>query len=242
MKVSLEGKHIFVLGATGAIGRAILESAQECGAWVGGSYFRNEEGAAQLKAHGIFIEQADLADRRQARAAVAHAIQAAGQLDALVYAAGNVRDHLLVNMQDDEWDQVLALHLDGLMACCQEVLPHMQGRRSGKLVAITSFAGLTGRVGQANYSAAKAATIGFMKTVAREAGRFGVTANIVSPGFIESGMTRAVPQEGWERAKAASALGTISSVKVVASFTTWLLSDLCHGVTGQLFCLDSRVL
>ena len=242
MNISLVGKRIFIAGATGAIGGAIAQAAREAGAWVGGSYFRNEAHATQLKAQGIFMEQADLTNRQQAKAVIESALREAGHLDALVYAAGNARDHLLVKMEDKEWDDVLALHLNGLMACCKAVIPSMQNRRSGTIAAVTSFAGLTGRVGQANYAAAKGATIAFMKTVAREAGRFDVTANTISPGFIESSMTKAVPEEGWDRAKAASALDTISSVDVVASFAVWLLSDLCHGVTGQLFCLDSRVL
>jgi acetoacetyl-CoA reductase/3-oxoacyl-[acyl-carrier protein] reductase len=104
------------------------------------------------------------------------------------------------------------------------------------------MAGLTGRAGQANYSAAKAGTVGFMKSLGLEVGRWGITANVICPGFIDSKLTRAAPAEVWERARTDSACGTLSSVEVVASFTTWLLSDLCHGVTAQVFNLDSRIL
>jgi 3-oxoacyl-[acyl-carrier protein] reductase len=135
----------------------------------------------------------------------------------------------------------MRVHLDGLMACCQRVIPSMRERRSGRLVAIGSISGLIGRVGQANYCAAKAATIGLMKSVAKEVGRFGLAANVILPGFIDSKMTRTVPPQLRERARADSLLGILSTPEVVASFTTWLLSDRCQGVTGQVFHLDSRI-
>ena len=242
MDISLAGKRILVTGATGAIGSAIVETARECGAWVGGSYFSNEEKARELKAKGVVMVRTDLSRKEQGRELIRQMLEQAGYLDALVYTAGNTRYRTLLKMTDSEWEEVMGLHLDGLAACCRALLPSMQERRQGKLIAIGSQSGLTGRVGQTNYSAAKAATVGFIKSLAREAGRFGVTANVVCPGFIESKMTRGAPPEAWEQAKAASALGTISSVEVVASFTTWLLSDLCTGVTGQVFQLDSRIL
>ena len=207
-----------------------------------GSTLQNGPHARELEAAGILMRQADLSDRTAAAGLVRHALEKGGSLDGLIYSAGNTRDHTLLKMSDSEWDEVMKLHLDGLVACCRAALPGMQERRQGKIVAIGSQSGLTGRMGQANYSAAKAATVGFIKSLAREAGRFGVTANVVCPGFIESRMTRSAPPEAWERAKAASALGTVSSVETVASFTAWLLSDLCSGVTGQVFQLDSRIL
>ena len=242
MHIALSGKRILVTGATGAIGSAVARAAREAGAWVMGSYLKNGTQARELEAAGILMKQADLSDRAAAAGLVRHALEKAGSLDGLVYSAGNTRDHTLLKMSDPEWDEVMKLHLDGLVACCRAVLPGMQERRQGKIVAIGSQSGLTGRVGQANYSAAKAATVGFVKSLAREAGRLGVTANVVCPGFIESRMTRSAPPEAWERAKAASALGTVSSVETVASFIAWLLSDLCSGVTGQVFQLDSRIL
>lgn len=241
MNLSLSDKKILVTGATGAIGRAIAQSLRESGAWVAGSYFQNEEAARALKASGIFVQRADLANRDQARTLVAGVLKEAGELDALVYTAGNTRDHTLAKLTDQEWDEVMALHMNGLMACTQALLPSMQKRGRGKLIALGSMSGLVGRVGQANYAAAKAATIAFMKSVAKEAGRFGVSANVVCPGFIDSAMTRSAPPAAWERAKADSALGTISSTETVASFVTWLVSDLCQGVTGQVFQLDSRI-
>ncbi|MBI1953571.1 MAG: SDR family oxidoreductase [Candidatus Omnitrophica bacterium] len=237
----LTGKKILVTGATGAIGSAVLESALQAGAWVAGSYFQDESQSLRLKGLGARLFQADLTDRKQAQALVEKVLQEAGHLDALVYSAGNTRDHTLMKLSDPEWDEVLSLHLTGLMACCRAVLPAMRVRRSGKLAAIGSVSGAVGRAGQSNYAAAKAATVGFMKSLAKEAGRFGVSANVVLPGFVDSKMTRLAPPEAWERAKAESALGTIGSARVAASFVTWLLSDGCSGVTGQVFNLDSRI-
>lgn len=241
MQVSLSDKKILVAGATGAVGRAVAERLQECGAWVAGSYHRSEGAAAELSRRGFSMVQADLSRREEARGLVRRVLEEAGHLDGLVYAVGNTRDRTLQKMTDGEWDDVLRLHLEGLMACCREALPAMRQRGAGKLVAVGSISGAIGRAGQANYSAAKAAVVGFMKSVAREAGRFGVAANVVMPGFVDSRMTRAAPPEAWERAKQDSAMGAISDAEVTASFTAWLMSDFCRGVTGQVFNLDSRV-
>lgn len=243
MEISLSGKKILVTGASGAVGGAIARALRSAGAWVAGSYLSNEGESRRLEGEGIRMLQADLGDRAQARELVQRVLgEAGGTLDGLVYAAGNTRDHTLLKLSDEEWDEVIHLHLTGLAVCCKEILPAMQARRSGKILAIGSQSGLTGRLGQANYSAAKAGMIGLIKTLAREGGRFGVTANVICPGFIESAMTRSAPPEAWERAKAASALGTVSSAQVVASFISWFLSDHCAGVTGQVFQLDSRIL
>ncbi|MCM8794640.1 MAG: SDR family oxidoreductase [Candidatus Omnitrophica bacterium] len=241
MNVSLRGTKILVTGASGVVGGAILAACREAGAWTAGSYFRNEEEAGRLAAQGVFMAKADLSDRRQTRDLVKNVLQEAGSLDGLVYCAGNTRDRTVAKLTDEEWDDVLEVHLGGLFAAVQEVLPSMRERRRGKIVTIGSLSGLIGRLGQPNYSAAKAGMIGFIKSVAKETGRFGVTANVICPGFIDSGMTRSAPEEAWERAKAASVLGAISSVETVASFSVWLLSDLCRGVTGQVFQLDSRI-
>ena len=241
MNISLAGKKILVTGATGAVGRAVAERLLECGAWVAGSYLASEKEAAELKGRGASMVRADLSKRAEARNLVQGVLKEAGSLDGLVYTAGNARDRTLLKMTDEEWDDVLKLHLDGLMACCREALPAMREKGAGKLLAVGSISGQIGRAGQANYSAAKAATVGFMKSVAREAGRFGVSANVVLPGFVDSRLTRGAPPEAWERAKADSALGKISDAGVTASFTAWMMSDLCQGVTGQVFNLDSRI-
>jgi 3-oxoacyl-[acyl-carrier protein] reductase len=241
MKISLEGKKILVTGASGAVGGAIAEAAREAGAWVAGSYNKSEEDARALKAKGVFMVKADLADRAQARSLVSTILKEAGSLDALVYAAGNAMDKTVPKLTDAEWDQVMQLHVGGLFASVQAVLPSMRERKGGKIIAIGSLSGVIGRIGQSNYSAAKAGMIGFVKTVAKEAGRFGVSANVVCPGFIDSRMTRTAPPEAWDRAKAESALGTIGVPRTAASFTVWMLSDLCTNVTGQVFQLDSRI-
>ncbi len=240
--ISLAEKRILVMGATGTIGRTILEEAKGYGAWVAGSYWRSADKARELQSQGVWMVQADLTDRSQARACVQQVLAEAGHLDGLVYAAGNAADHTLTKLSEADWDQVFKLHLGGLVACAQEVLPSMRRRGRGKIIALGSMAGQTGRIGQANYSAAKGATVGFIKTLAREAGRFGVSANVICPGFVESEMTRSAPPAAWDQARADSVLGTLSSAQVVASFSGWLLSDLCQGVTGQVFHLDSRIL
>lgn len=241
MKISLTGKKILVTGATGAIGGAVAEAASQAGALVYGTHFRDESEARRLTGAGMRMFQADLTNRQQVRSLIGNLLGLAGFFDALVYAAGNTRDHTLAKLTDDEWDDVLKLHLEGLVFCSQALLPSMRGKKFGKIVAMGSLSGALGRLGQPNYAAAKAGVIGFMKSLAREAGRFGVTANVVCPGFVDSKMTRSAGPEARERARSDSVLGTISSAQTVASFMVWLLSDLSQGVTGQVFHLDSRI-
>ena len=241
MDISLKRKKILVTGASGAVGRAVAEQALDSGAWVAGSYLQSEEDARALERRGVFMVKADLTSRSQARDMVRAVLAEGGHLDGVVYSAGNTRDRTAAKITDQEWDEVIAVHLNSLFAVTQEVLPVMRERKAGKLVAIGSLSGVIGRFGQPNYSAAKAGVVGYMKSVAKEAGRFGVTANVVCPGFVDSRMTRKIPQEAWERAKNESALGTISSVETASSFIVWLLSDLCKNVTGQVFQLDSRI-
>jgi len=242
MNISLKDKRILVTGATGGVGSAVVQAILSAGGTVIGSYFQDEETADKLRGQGVQMLKADLRDRDQIRSLIQTALGDEGKLDALVYAAGNARDGLFIKMSDTDWDDVLAVHLNGLATALQAVLPSMKKAKAGKLIALGSFGGQTGRVGQANYAAAKAGTVGLVKTIAKEAGRFGVSANVVFPGFIDSKMTQATPPQVWERAKADSAMGRLSLAPVVASFIVWMLSDLCEGVTGQLFPIDSRIL
>lgn len=234
----LRGKTILVAGASGAIGGAIVRAAKREGAWVAGAFLTHRPDPVQCPAD--LLEALDVTDRQALIRWVAEALTHSGQIDGLVAAHGNLADRTLVKMTDAEWNTVIATHLTGTFHAVRAVLPSMQYHRLGKILTVISMAGLHGRFGQANYSAAKAAVLGFTKSAAQELGPWGIEVNAICPGFTPSRMTETVPSEGWERARTASALGTVAEPEVLADLAVWLLSDRCRGVTGQVFHVDSR--
>ena len=237
--MGLRGKVLLITGASGAIGSAVVRAAKRDWAWVAGAYRTRRPSPAECPADLLLV--VDVTQRESLTPWVAQALRQTGQIDGLVTAAGNLADRTLAKMTDDEWSTVIATHLTGTFLAVQAVLPSMQHSRTGKIVTVISQAGLHGRVGQANYSAAKAGILGFTKAAAQELGPWGIEVNAVCPGFTPSRMTETVPPEGWERARTASALGTVTDAEVVADVTLWLLSDRCRGVTGQVFTADSRL-
>lgn len=235
----LRGKTILVTGASGAIGGAIVRAAKREGAWVAGSYLTHRPDSQHCPAD--LLESVDVTQREPVTQWVARILQARGQIDGLVTAAGTLADRMLVKMTDEEWDTVIATHLTGTYRVVRAVLPSMAHQRSGKIITVVSMAGVHGRFGQANYAAAKAGVLGFMKSAAQELGPWGIEVNALCPGFTPSRMTETVPPAGWERARAASALGTVAEPEVAADLVVWLLSDRCRGITGQTFHCDSRI-
>ncbi|MBI4227447.1 MAG: SDR family oxidoreductase [Candidatus Omnitrophica bacterium] len=236
--MGLRGKVILVTGASGAIGSAIVRAAKREGAWVAGTYLTHHPDPSQCPAD--LLEQVNVTQCEPVQQWVAKAAARTGQIDGLVTAAGTVADRTLVKMTDAEWSGVIASHLTGTFHAAQAVLPSMQYHRLGKIITVLSMAGLHGRFGQASYSAAKAGLLGFTRSLAREVGPWGVEVNALCPGFTPSRMTETVPPDGWARARAASATGTLADAEVAADLAVWLLSDRCRGITGQIFHVDSR--
>lgn len=236
--MGLRGKVLLITGASGAIGSALVRAAKREGAWVAGAYLTHRPESSQCPAD--LLELVDVTQRDAVTQWVAKAVSRTGQIDGLVTAAGNLADRTLVKMTDDEWHSVLATHLTGTFLAVQAVLPSMTYHRLGKIVTVISMAGLHGRFGQANYSAAKAGVLGFTKAAAQELGPWGIEVNALCPGFTPSRMTETVPPKGWARARTASATGTLADAEVAADLTLWLLSDRCRGVTGQIFHVESR--
>lgn len=234
----LRGKTLLVTGASGAIGSAIVRAAKRDGAWVAGTYLTHRPESSECPAD--LLEPVDVTRLEPVQQWVAKAVARTGQIDGLVTAAGTVADRTLVKMTDAEWSGVINSHLTGTFHAVQAVLPSMQYHRLGKIVTVLSMAGIHGRFGQANYSAAKAGLLGFTKSLALEVGPWGVEVNALCPGFTPSRMTETVPPEGWERARTASATGTLADAEVAADLVCWLLSERCRGITGQIFHVDSR--
>ena len=210
----LAGKTALVTGSTRGIGRAIAERLAKEGAFVAVSG-RSEEQARQVaadiaaaggRAVGI---AADVAVPESAEALVEKAIHEMGRLDVLVNNAGVTRDTLFVRMKRDDWDAVLDVNLHGVYNCTRAAVRPMMKQRYGRIINISSIVGLTGNVGQTNYAAAKAALIGFTKSLARELAGRNITVNVVAPGYIRSDMTDALSEDIQQQLQAQIPMGRV---------------------------------
>ena len=176
----------------------------------------------------------DVAQADQVEAAIAAAERALGPIDILVNNAGLTRDNILLRLTDADWNAVLDANLKGAFHTTRAVIKGMMKRRAGRIVNIASIVGLTGNKGQANYAASKAGLIGFTKSVAKEYASRGILANCVAPGFIETDMTAALPDEARATLLQDIALGRLGRPEDVAGAVLFLASDLAGYVTGQV--------
>lgn len=237
-------KVAVVTGATGGLGRSIVEVLARNGARVVVNYARNEAGAQELvkavEAAGgeAFAVRADVSDPDQAEALIRAALERFGRVDLLVNNAGIKRDTLLMRMKVEDWDAVMSTNLKGAFNCTRAVTRPMLKARAGRIINIASVAGLIGNPGQANYSAAKAGLIGFTKAVARELGSRGITVNTVAPGPIEAGMLEDLPGEVKESFLKQIPLGRLGKPEDVAGAVVFLASDLANYITGQTLAVD----
>ncbi len=155
------------------------------------------ETVKEIKAKGgnISFRKTDITDRADVKLATQEAFEQHGQIDILINNAGIIRDRSIMKMSDDEWDTVLNVNLTGTFNATKAVLPIMKEKGYGRIVSASSINGVLGAFGQTNYSATKAAIIGFTKALAKEVGKYGITANAVAPGFIKTDMTESMPEQ-----------------------------------------------
>jgi 3-oxoacyl-[acyl-carrier protein] reductase len=161
-----------------------------------------------------------------------------GKVDILVNNAGITKDGLLVRMKEDDWDSVLDVNLKGMFLCTREAAKLMTKARFGRIVNISSVVGETGNAGQANYAASKAGMIGFTKTVARELAKRNITVNAVTPGFIETDMTSALPEKVREGLLQQIPLERLGSAENIADAVCFLSSGMADYVTGHVLAVN----
>ena len=235
-----EGKTAIVTGGSRGIGRAIAVRLAEGGANVLITYAGNaaaaEETVAAMTAFGVMAKalQADAADPASAAVVVAAAQELGGSVDILVNNAGITRDNLLVRMKDEEFDAVISTNLRGVYAMLKAVARPMMKQHYGRIVNISSVVGIYGNAGQINYAAAKAGVIGMTKSVAKELGSRGITCNAIAPGYIETDMTSAIPEDMKEKLKSEILLGRLGQPSDIAEAAAFLASDRASYVTGQV--------
>ena len=233
----MEGRVALVTGASRGIGQAILLELGRRGATVIGTA-TSESGAAAIgeaiKAAGLKGEGKvlNVTDAAQVDGLIDDVLKTHGGLDVLVNNAGITRDNLLMRMKDEEWDDIIATNLTSVFRLSRAVLRPMMKARRGRIISIASVVGVMGNAGQTNYGAAKAGMIGFSKSLAREVGSRNVTVNCVAPGFIDTDMTRALPEAQRQALIQHIPLGRLGEASDIADAVAFLASDEAGYVTG----------
>jgi 3-oxoacyl-[acyl-carrier protein] reductase len=238
--IDLTGKTAFVTGSTRGIGQSVAGVLYRAGAKVAivGRDVEKARAVAREMGERALAVGCDVGDQAQVDAAIATAEKVLGPVDILVNNAGITRDNLLLRMSETEWDEVLDANLKGAFHATKAVLKGMMKRRYGRIINVTSIVGLTGNKGQANYAASKAGLIGFTKSVAKEYGGRGILVNAVAPGFIDTAMTAALPEEARKAMLGGIVLGRLGTPEDVAGAVLFLASDLAGYITGQVLVVD----
>ncbi|MCI0370739.1 MAG: 3-oxoacyl-[acyl-carrier-protein] reductase [candidate division NC10 bacterium] len=235
----LSGRVALVTGGSRGIGRAICEALADAGAAVAINYQGSERAAREVareiaEAGGIAdIFQADVSERDAVQRMKKQVLARFGRVDLLVNNAGITRDRTFVRMDEEAWAAVLSVNLNGVFYCTKAFLDGMLERGYGRIVHISSIVGQIGNLGQANYAAAKAALLGFTKTLAKELATKGITVNAVAPGFIETEMVAAVPEEIRGKIVTQIPMRRLGTPQEVAKAVVFLVSDEASYITGQ---------
>jgi 3-oxoacyl-[acyl-carrier protein] reductase len=244
--MKLKDKIALVTGSSRGVGRAVALGFSKQGANVVVNYTSNENAANEvvktiLSMGGKAIAvKADVAQKADAENLVNSAIDTFGRLDILVNNAGFTRPAMMIKMTEDQWDQVVDIHLKGAFLCAQAAGLHMKEQKSGKIINVTSVAGIVGTVGQINYSAAKGGIISMTKSIARELARYNVCANVISLGIVATDMTETIRSD--EKLKEIYMnrilLKRFAEADDIAPAFVFLASDESNYITGQLLCVD----
>ena len=245
--MKLTGKTALVTGGARGIGQAIALRLAEDGADIVISDINKEgvlESVKAVEALGrkALAVEGNIAKQEDVEAMVQQSIDTFGKIDILVNNAGVTKDNLLLRMKEEDWDFVLRINLTGSFLCSKAVAKYMVKQRSGNIVNISSVVGVMGNAGQANYASSKAGVIGLTKALARELAPRGVRVNAVAPGFIDTEMTRALPEEARNRLITQIPLTRLGTPDDVARCVGFLVSDAADYITGQVIHVNGGML
>jgi len=241
----MNGKRVaLVTGAGKGIGSAIAKRLAKEGCFVAVNYNSSESQALEtlrtIESEGGagMIVKADVTLPAEVRAMFKAVTERAGAVEILVCNAGVTRDNLLLRMKEEDWGSVISANLNSLFYCAKEALRPMLKARFGRIIAISSVAGLAGNAGQCNYAASKAGINGFVKSLAREVASRGITVNSVAPGYIATDMTKELPDEIMETMQKSIPNGVIGSPEDVSNVVAFLASDDASYIQGQVLAVD----
>ena len=238
-----KGKNVLVTGGTRGIGFALAEAFAAAGANVAICATREDalqEAATKLATYGgkVFTKVVNISQAQACEELVADTVKEFGSLDILVNNAGITKDNLTVRMSESEWDDVINVNLKGTFLMSKAALKVMFKKRSGSIVNISSVVGEMGNPGQANYVASKAGIIGLTKTLAKEFGSRNVRVNAVAPGFVQTAMTDALPEDIKTKALESIPLRRFASAQDIAKAVLFLAGDDASYITGHVLAVN----
>ncbi|HEX9058839.1 MAG TPA: 3-oxoacyl-[acyl-carrier-protein] reductase [Clostridia bacterium] len=242
--MQLKGKTAVITGSARGLGKAIALRFAELGANIvlNGSLTSNsvDETFEEFKAAGynVIAVKGDVRDSNDVKSIMDNAVKAFGRIDILVNNAGITKDKPMAMMSEDDWDNVLDINLKGTFLCTKAASKIMIKQKYGKIINITSVAGLYGNKGQVNYSSSKAGLIGLTKSIAKELASRGITCNAVAPGLIRTDMTDILSEEVRNEYTKKIALGRLGTPEDVANLVSFLASDYSDYITGQVINID----
>jgi 3-oxoacyl-[acyl-carrier protein] reductase len=228
-------RSVLVTGGNRGIGLAIATAFREAGDQVAVTYNSSEPPA------GFLGVKCDVTDAEQVDAAFDTVQEQQGPVEVLVANAGITRDTLLLRMSDDDWDAVIQANLTGAFRVARRAAKGMLRLRRGRIVFISSVVGMLGSPGQVNYAASKSGLIGMARSIARELGSRGITANVVAPGFVETDMTAVLPEETQKQYLSQIPLGRFGLTEEVANAVRWLASPEAGYITGAVIPVDGGI-
>lgn len=246
MNIDVSGKVIVITGASKGIGAALALAFAKEQAYVVINYFHSENKAKELyneiqrKNNNCILVKGDVTNPKDVLNLYKETIDTFGRVDVLINNAGVCDDNLAQMMTLKQWNKVIETNLTGTFLCCREFSKAMIRQKSGKIINIASLKGQEGCIGQANYAASKAGVIALTKTLAKELGKFNISANAICPGFIVTDLNRhnIIKKLSAERS---SMLGHEQSLGDLINSIIFLSSDLVAEVSGRLFNFDSRI-
>ncbi|MBB4130380.1 MULTISPECIES: 3-oxoacyl-ACP reductase FabG [unclassified Xanthomonas] len=236
MSKSLQGEIALVTGASRGIGASIADTLAAQGATVIGTATSASGAAAigeRLAAHGGHGRELNVTDAAAVEGLIDAIGKEFGAISILVNNAGITRDNLLMRMKEEDWQAIIDTNLTSVFRTSKAVMRGMMKARKGRIINIASVVGVTGNPGQTNYAAAKAGIIAFSKSLAKEIGSRGVTVNVVAPGFIDTDMTKALPDEARTGLLQQIALGHLGQPEDIANAVAFLAGPTARYITGE---------